>query len=199
MYLKVCEAWGIPFLSMDGVEAQSIPQLVENMEPKPRVILCTISTISDPAIQKHIRRLPIRTICLDEVQVFLQWKLLRINALAGASIFNICSKGDKLWWQDWLGWFFAFLVQIYAHYSCLQKSSHQAIVLGLLQSSFPCRDLLPCISHSYRRCCQRHSKYAKNIMQSGHRGSEDYWPPFYRWNIKDYRLNYQLYGKLLTI
>lgn len=72
MYLKVCEAWGIPFLSMDGVEAQSIPQLVENMEPKPRVILCTISTISDPVIQKHIRRLPIRTICLDEVQVFLQ-------------------------------------------------------------------------------------------------------------------------------
>ena len=68
--LKVCQAWGISFLSLDGVEAQSIPQLVETMEPKPRVILCTISSISDPDIQKQIRRIPIRTICLDEAQVF---------------------------------------------------------------------------------------------------------------------------------
>ena len=54
---------------MEGVDPQDIPQLVEDMEQKPRVILCTISTVADAAIQKQIRRLPIRTICLDEVQV----------------------------------------------------------------------------------------------------------------------------------
>ena len=68
--MKVCDTWSIPYLSLDGVDPKEIGQLVKDMEPKPRVILCTISTIADEAVQKQIGRLPIKTVCLDEVQVY---------------------------------------------------------------------------------------------------------------------------------
>ena len=70
-FIKVCKSWDIPFLSLDGVEPGEIPQLVESMDPKPRVLLCTISTVSSEKVQEQIRRLPVKTICLDEVQVFI--------------------------------------------------------------------------------------------------------------------------------
>ena len=87
----MCGQWGIPFISLDGVDAESIPQLVESMEPKPRVILSTISKISEPTIQKQIRRMPIKTICLDEVQVLQEMVTIQIFALTGIAM--TLSKG----------------------------------------------------------------------------------------------------------
>ena len=95
----MCKAWGIPFLSLEGVNPQEIPQLVENMEQKPRVILCTISTVADAGVQKHIRRLPVRTICLDEVQVLNEDRILRryldlIKATLRTNFYQNDDEGD---------------------------------------------------------------------------------------------------------
>ena len=67
MSLKVCQDWGLPFLSLDDTPAGSIGEVARGSEP--RVVLATISTVADELVQKQLRRLPIRTICLDEVQV----------------------------------------------------------------------------------------------------------------------------------
>ena len=67
----MCKSWDIPFLSLDEVDPKDITEVVEAMEPKPRVILCTISTVSTVPVQAQIRRLPVKTICLDEVQVLM--------------------------------------------------------------------------------------------------------------------------------
>ena len=64
---KVCQDWGVPFLSLDDTPAGSIGEVAR--DSKPRAVLATISTVADEAVQKQLRRLPIRTICLDEVQV----------------------------------------------------------------------------------------------------------------------------------
>ena len=67
--VKVCEDWDIPYVSLDEMETEDIMSVIGDMEPKPRVILSTISRISQEDVQKQLRRLPVRTICLDEVQV----------------------------------------------------------------------------------------------------------------------------------
>ena len=68
----MCEAWDIPYLVLDEVETGVISSVVEGMEPKPRVILSTISRVAEESVQKQLRRLPISRICLDEVQVKCQ-------------------------------------------------------------------------------------------------------------------------------
>ena len=67
--VKVCQTWNIPFLSLDEIDQASISAVIEEMNPKPRVILSTISRVSEEAVQRQLRRLPVKTICLDEVQV----------------------------------------------------------------------------------------------------------------------------------
>ena len=67
--VKVCQTWGIPFLSLDEVDPGNIGAVIEGMDPKPRVILSTITRVSEEAVQKQLRRLPVKTICLDESQV----------------------------------------------------------------------------------------------------------------------------------
>ena len=54
-------------MSLDETPTASIAELARVNQP--RVLLATISTIADESVQRQIRRLPIRTICLDEVQV----------------------------------------------------------------------------------------------------------------------------------
>ena len=67
--VKVCQTWNIPFLSLDEIDQASISAVIEEMNPKPRVILSTISRVSEEGVQRQLRRLPVKTICLDEVQV----------------------------------------------------------------------------------------------------------------------------------
>ena len=65
----MCTVWNIPFLSLDELDPEEISVKIELMEPKPRVLLSTISRVADKAVQAAIRRLPVVRICLDEVQV----------------------------------------------------------------------------------------------------------------------------------
>ena len=62
------------------MDIEDISSVIDGMDPKPRVILSTISRVSEEAVQKHLRRLPIRTICLDEVQVHWWWSCIRLNS-----------------------------------------------------------------------------------------------------------------------
>ena len=70
----MCEDWAIPYVSLDEMEKEDMMSVIGGMDPKPRVILSTISRVADEAVQKQLRRLPIRTICLDEVQVNTLWQ-----------------------------------------------------------------------------------------------------------------------------
>ena len=65
----MCKAWQVPFLSLDGVSPEEITLKIEQMDPKPRVLLSTISRVADKAVQTAIRRLPVVRLCVDEVQV----------------------------------------------------------------------------------------------------------------------------------
>ena len=65
----MCTAWGIPYISLDETDTTNISSLVKDMVPQPRVILSTITRVAEEAVQQQLRRLPIRKICLDEVQV----------------------------------------------------------------------------------------------------------------------------------
>ena len=69
VHLKVCTSWNIPFLSLDGINPGEISKMIEDMDPKPRVLLSTISRMGEESVQAAIRRLPVRHICIDEVQV----------------------------------------------------------------------------------------------------------------------------------
>ena len=71
----MCKAWNIPFLSLDSLSAEEISEKVEQMDPKPRVILSTISRVANKDMQSAIRRLPVVRICIDEVQVNYTVKL----------------------------------------------------------------------------------------------------------------------------
>ena len=96
--MKVCQTWSIPYLSLDGVDPKDIGQLVKDMEPKPRVILCTISTIADEAVQRQIGRLPIKTVCLDEVQVCTS-SSIRVNSGLHSKVIN---SDDRIGWGGFL-------------------------------------------------------------------------------------------------
>ena len=65
----MCKAWGVPYVSLDETDTTNIYSLVKDMVPQPRVILSTVSRVTEEAVQQQLRRLPIRKICLDEVQV----------------------------------------------------------------------------------------------------------------------------------
>ena len=65
----MCEAWDIPYVSLDEIQTKDIQSVIGDMDPKPRVVLTTISRVSDVSVQKQLRRIPIKTICIDEVQV----------------------------------------------------------------------------------------------------------------------------------
>ena len=45
--------------------------MIEAMDRKPRVILSTITRVSEEAVQRQLRKLPVKTIFIDEVQVIL--------------------------------------------------------------------------------------------------------------------------------
>ena len=79
MICQVCEEWGIPYVSLDGMDTETIFSTITAMETPPRVILSTVSRVSQEAVQKQIRRLPIRTICLDEVQVEIYMEIVTLN------------------------------------------------------------------------------------------------------------------------
>ena len=64
------------------MEKEDMMSVIGGMDPKPRVILSTISRVADEAVQKQLRRLPIRTICLDEVQVNTLWQTVEKSELS---------------------------------------------------------------------------------------------------------------------
>ena len=78
------------------------------MDPKPRVILCTISTVSTVKVQEQIRRLPVKTICLDEVQVIMDRLQLvclmgdrtELNTLYITS--KVVNSDEKIGWGGFL-------------------------------------------------------------------------------------------------
>ena len=76
---KVCENWGIPYLSLDETKPEDILSTLEAMEEKPRVIIATISRLSLETVQKHLLGLPIVTIGVDEAQVQYTWHERWIN------------------------------------------------------------------------------------------------------------------------
>ena len=79
MICQVCEEWGIPYVSLDALDTETIFSTITAMETPPRVILSTVSRVSQEVVQRQIRRLPIRTICLDEVQVEIYMEIVTLN------------------------------------------------------------------------------------------------------------------------
>ena len=65
---SICEEWNIPYLNLGDVRSPSeIPERLSELAPK--VILCSIEAISDPAIQSHLQSLEVGYIAVDESQV----------------------------------------------------------------------------------------------------------------------------------
>ena len=65
---SICEEWNIPYLNLADVRSPSeIPERLSELAPK--VILCSIEAISDPAIQSHLQSLEVEYIAVDESQV----------------------------------------------------------------------------------------------------------------------------------
>ena len=67
--MQVCKSWGIAYLSLDDADPEALFATAQAMDPKPRVILSTITRVSNENVQRQLRRFPIRTISLDEAQV----------------------------------------------------------------------------------------------------------------------------------
>ena len=111
----MCDLWGIPYVSLDEMDTEDISSVIGGMDPKPQVILTTISRVSEEAVQKQLRRLPIRTICLDEVQVHWQWSWIRLNfepqfehkLIQPIDIhdlhYDVKIEGDQFWSEHWMG------------------------------------------------------------------------------------------------
>ena len=70
----VCQRWDIPYLNIsDILNPSEIASKLEEADPK--IILCSIEDISDPAIQAQLQTLNVSYIALDECQVFSYYKL----------------------------------------------------------------------------------------------------------------------------
>ena len=65
---SICEEWNIPYLNLADVRSPSeISGKLSELAPK--VILCSIEAISDPAIQSQLQSLEVGYIAVDESQV----------------------------------------------------------------------------------------------------------------------------------
>ena len=65
---STCEQWSIPYLNLAEVHAPSdIPQRLSEVAPK--VVLCSIEAISDPAVQSQLQSVNVEYIAVDESQV----------------------------------------------------------------------------------------------------------------------------------
>ena len=65
---STCEEWNIPYLNLAEVRSPSeIPEKLSELAPK--VNLCSIEAISDPAIQSQLQSLEVGYIAVDESQV----------------------------------------------------------------------------------------------------------------------------------
>ena len=64
----VCQRWDIPYLNIsDVINPVEIASKLEETDPK--IILCSIEDISNPAIQAQLQTLEVSYIALDECQV----------------------------------------------------------------------------------------------------------------------------------
>ena len=64
----VCQRWDIPYLNIsDVINPVEIASKLEETDPK--IILCSIEDISNPAIQAQLQSLEVSYIALDECQV----------------------------------------------------------------------------------------------------------------------------------
>ena len=64
----LCDAWRIPYIDLSSIH--SIDQISSAIvEIQPKIILCSIESISNPAIQAQINSLEVAYIAIDECQV----------------------------------------------------------------------------------------------------------------------------------
>ena len=101
--VKVCEAWDIPHLSLDEVDPETIFAVIEAMDRKPRVILSTITRVSEEAVQRQLRKLPVKTIFIDEVQV-----ILVLVSLAWPRGSQVMHSDQNIGWSGFLPYWYSF-------------------------------------------------------------------------------------------
>ena len=66
----ICDTWRIPYVDLSNIHtSEQISSVLEELQPK--VILCSIESISNPAIQDQINNLDVAYIAIDECQVIL--------------------------------------------------------------------------------------------------------------------------------
>ena len=152
-HLKVCKDWDIPFISLDETQVGNIAEVVAGMEIKPRVVLATISKINDEAVQRQIRRLPICTICLDEVQVLCMQPFLTVQQYIFSKVIN---SDSKIGWGGFLPFWYSCC--FHSGLSLFNNIVPQAVVVGLPTRNFPSSSLLLSLSHFNGLCRQGHSK-----------------------------------------
>ena len=65
---STCEQWQIPYLNLAEVHSPSdIPRKLSEVSPK--IVLCSIEAISDPAVQSQLQSINVEYIAVDESQV----------------------------------------------------------------------------------------------------------------------------------
>ena len=62
------EGWKIPYLSLTK-NKDDILEVYNSMQNPPKVLVCSISTLSDREVQRAIRKLPVTRISIDEAHV----------------------------------------------------------------------------------------------------------------------------------
>ena len=65
---SICKKWSIPYLDLSDVQSPAqIPQKLAELEPK--IILSSIESVSNSAIQTQLQSLEVSYIAIDECQV----------------------------------------------------------------------------------------------------------------------------------
>ena len=65
---EVCKSWQIPYLNLADINhPEEITRKITEVNPK--IILCSIENLSDPAIQKRLQKLKVAYVSVDESQV----------------------------------------------------------------------------------------------------------------------------------
>ena len=68
---EVCKSWRIPFINLADIKnPDDITKLISEVNPK--IIICSIEDVSDPAIQKRLQKLKVAYVAVDEAQVVVK-------------------------------------------------------------------------------------------------------------------------------
>ena len=92
---QVCQSWKIPYLNISGIPATEIMSSLKSASAK--IMIASIESISDVAVQKAIQNLSVNYVAVDECQVsnclvIVQWWLAleegRDLAIDVSNLFN---------------------------------------------------------------------------------------------------------------